>query len=144
MQDRLSGDSSVSANDRIPSHLGDQPFPSLPAKGPRPAVLLCLIEFIGCFSHLLQKGFRSAPPNDSHERIAARGAASAPQKACRLSAIRSMAGFGSSAFINGFAAFHVILCRAKSVLPHPTFQVNPDQDPEFQGTCKTEAPGHSS
>ena len=77
MQDRLSGDSSVSANDRIPSHRGDQPFPSLPAKGPRPAVLLCLIEFIACFSHLLQKGFRSAPPNVSHERTATRGAAGA-------------------------------------------------------------------
>ena len=100
-------------------------------------------------SHLLlvtpaYMSFRILRPNDSHERIAARGAASAPQKACRLSAIRSMAGFGSSAFLNVVAAFHVILCRAKSVLPHPTFQVNPNQDPEFQGTCKTDAPGHSS
>ena len=144
MQDRLPRSFFPFRERPNPESPGDQPFPSLPAKGPRPAALLCLIEFIGCFSHLLQKGFRSAPPNDSHERIAARGAASAPQKACRLSAIRSMAGFGSSAFINVFAAFHVILCRAKSVLPHPTFQVNPDQDPEFQGTCKTDAPGHSS
>ena len=42
-----------------------------------------------------------------------------------------MAGFGSSAFLNVFAAFHVILCRAKSGLPHPTGQVNPDLVQEY-------------